>query len=134
MTDFEYWTDVELRYDDLDTAGHVNNARYVTYLEQARTKYLADLLEVTLSDIQLVVAHLDIDFLRPIRWGQDVTVGIRVSELGTKSFTMVYEVQADGEPAATAESVQVTVDPHGYETCPVPTSWRERIETHEPHL
>lgn len=134
MTDFEYWTDVELRYSDLDTANHVNNAIYVTYLEQARIGYFRDVMDLGLDDLDLVVAHVEVDFRTAIRWGAEISVGTRVVELGTKSFRMVYEIRADGEVAATGETVQVALEPDGSGSRSVPESWRERIEAHEPHL
>lgn len=134
MTDFAYETDIELRYADLDPAAHVNNAVYVSYLEQARIEYLQDVMELTLSDLGLVVAHLEIDYLQTIEWGAEISIGVRVTEIGTKSFGMEYEVRTDGEVAATAETVQVAVDLDGSGTRPIPEGWRERIEAHEPHL
>lgn len=134
MTDFEYWTDVELRYKDLDPVGHVNNAVYVTYLEQARMGYFRDVMELTIEDLDLVLAHVEVDFRRAIRWDQDVSVGVRVVELGTKSFEMAYEIRADDEVAATGETVQVALEPDGSGSRPIPDAWRERIKAHEPHL
>lgn len=134
MTHFEYWTDIEVRFRDLDVFDHVNNAVYVTYFEQARMDYLRDVMDVALSDLHMVVAHVEVDFRRPIEFDQEVTVGLRVAELGTKSFRMEYEIRADDEVAATGESVQVAVEPDGDGTRPVPESWREPIEAHEPHL
>lgn len=134
MTDFEYWTDVELRYNDIDALGHVNNAVYVTYLELGRTRYLYDVIGIGLDDLDLVVAHLEIDYHRTIHWGEEISVGVRVSDIGTRSFDMAYEVRAEGEVAATAETVQVTLEPDGSGSRSVPESWRERIESYEPDL
>lgn len=134
MTDFEYWTDIDLRFSDLDTLGHVNNAVYVTYFEQGRMGYLRDVLELDLDDLDLVVAHLEVDFRRSIQWAEDVSVGVGVTDIGTKSFDMAYEVRADDEMAATGETVQVALEPDGSGSRPVPESWRERIESYEPDL
>ena len=134
MTDFEYWTDIELRYSDLDTVGHVNNAVYVTFLEQARTNYLRDVLELDLDSLDLVIAHLEVDFHQSIQWDQEVHTGVRVTEIGTKSFGMDYEIRADDEVAATGETVQVALEPDGSGSRPVPEPWRKRIESYEPDL
>jgi acyl-CoA thioester hydrolase len=64
MDEFGYTTDIEVRYRDLDTMGHVNNAVYATYLEQARMDYFRDLLGLTMDDVQGVIAHLEIDYHR----------------------------------------------------------------------
>ncbi len=131
MDEFGYTTDVELRYRDLDTMGHVNNAIYVTFLEQARMRYFRDVIGVPTEDISGVIAHLEIDYLRPITADDEVSVAMRVADIGTTSITMEQEVRAGGEPAATAEVVQVVFDENGDEPRPIPSEWRDRIATHE---
>lgn len=134
MTDFEYWIDVDLRFSDLDVLGHVNNAVYVTYFEEARTNYFQDVMGMGPNDLDLVVAHLEVDFRRTVEWNETVRAGVRVAEIGTKSFRMEYEVRADGEVAATGETVQVALAPDGSGSQPVPESWREQMVSYEPHL
>lgn len=134
MTDFAYWTDLETRFRDLDPLDHVNNAIYVTYLEEARLRYFRDVLDLELADLGTVLARVEVDFRRAITWDESVSVGVRVSEIGTKSFRMAYEIRADDEVAATAETVQVTIEPESDGTRPVPEEWRERIESYEPGL
>ncbi|MCO8246423.1 MULTISPECIES: thioesterase family protein [unclassified Haladaptatus] len=131
MDEFGYTTDIEVRYRDLDTMGHVNNAIYVTFLEQSRVDYFEDVLGISPTDISGVIAHLEIDYLRSITAEDDVTVAMRVTDMGTTSVTMEQEIRAGGEPAATAEIVQVVFDENGEEPRPIPSEWRDRITTHE---
>ncbi|MFC7071789.1 acyl-CoA thioesterase [Halovenus rubra] len=134
MADFNYETDVEVRFQDLDIAGHVNNAVYVTYLEEARVGYLGDVLGVTEPEaVNAVIANLEIDYHRPVRDDTHVTVALRTLEPGEASIPMEYEIRADGAVAATAETVMVTVDFETGETQPLPDSWRDRIEEYEGH-
>lgn len=123
-------TDVQVRYRDIDAMGHVNNAVYATYLEQARAGFFDDVVELSLVDADTVLANLTIDYARPIDADQDVTVALRVPELGDSSLPMEYEVRADGERAATARTVQVIVDRERGQSRPMPTAWRERIVAH----
>lgn len=129
--------DVELpvRYRDLDTLGHVNNAVYATYLEQARIRYFDYVLEVPFEAREMVLANLEVDFRRPIRL-DDETVRIEcgVTDLGDSSIRMAYRVHTgDGDgAAATAESVQVLWD--GESSRPVPETWREQFEAFESSL
>jgi len=120
-------TQLQVRFRDLDAMGHVNNATYATYLEQARVEYYAEVLDARLEDIDTVIAHLEIDYRRPIELGEAVVVGIDVEELGRSSFPMAYEVVADGEVAATAETIQVIWDSESGSSRPIPDDWRERI-------
>ncbi|USZ67771.1 acyl-CoA thioesterase [Halorussus salilacus] len=131
MTDYAFEADVDVRFRDLDTMGHVNNAVYATYFEEARVAYFREALDTPLHEVATVLASLEIDFHRPVELGDDVTVAIRVPELGDSSLPMEYEVRADGEVAATGRSVQVVVDRESGSSRSIPDEWRERIAAFE---
>lgn len=131
MAEFNYEKEMDVRFRDLDMMGHLNNAVYATYLEQARVEYIEDVVEQPLMEIGAVVADLHLDFERPIDWGDDVVVAVRADELGTSSIPLEYEIRVDGDVAATAETLMVTFDPEAGEPRPIPDAWRERIRNHE---
>lgn len=131
MNGSEYTTDIEVRYRDLDAMGHVNNAVYVTYLEHARASYFVDVLDVDIERPGMVVASLSIQYRKPVHLGDEVTVAVETTDIGTSSFTMEYEVRVNGEVAATAESVQVTIDEETGDSRPIPDAYREQIEAFE---
>ncbi|WP_255167281.1 acyl-CoA thioesterase [Natrononativus amylolyticus] len=130
MSEFTYEADIDVRLRDVDFMGHVNNAVYATYLEQAREQYFREVLGESLVDTDTVLANLTIDYVRPIQADQTVTVALTVPELGNSSLPIEYEVRADGERVATARTVQVIVDRESGESRPLSESWRERIATH----
>ncbi|MFC7131780.1 MULTISPECIES: acyl-CoA thioesterase [Salinibaculum] len=131
MSEFEYEVSLTVRFRDIDAMGHVNNAVYATYLEQARVQFIEDVIGEPLMETGAVVADLHIDFERPIDWGEEVTVAVRAGELGTSSIPLEYEIHADGDVAATAETLMVTFDPEAREPRPMPDAWRERIQEHQ---
>lgn len=122
-------TTVDVRYSDIDAMGHVNNAVYATYFEQARRDYFDRLLGADLSREGAVLATISIDYERPIELRHaPVTVAIEVPRVGTSSIPMSYEVtRGDGELAATGETVQVAYDRDAGEPYPLPEEWRETI-------
>ncbi|WP_435349427.1 acyl-CoA thioesterase [Haloarchaeobius sp. HRN-SO-5] len=130
MRDEPFTVDIDVRYNDVDLLGHVNNALYSTYLEAARVEYLPEVLRTT-EALDSVLAHLEIDFERPITLEDDVEVAIWVTDVGNSTIRFAYEVRASGEVAATAETVQVVYDTETQEPRPVPDEWRERIEAFE---
>lgn len=130
MSTFEFSTDVQVRFRDIDAMGHVNNAVYVTYLEHVRADYFEEVLGVGLETVNTAIATLELSYERPITLDQSVTATARVPELGTTSLPMDYEILADGEIAAMAETVQVFVDETG-EPRSIPETFRERIEGFE---
>lgn len=132
MTDdreYEFETEFRVRFRDVDAMGHVNNAVYATYLEQARADYFREVLGETLSEVGSVLASISIEFRAPVEGDDVVTVALGISELGTSSIPMAYEVRReDGTVAATAETVQVVYDRETESSRPIPDAWREAIE------
>ncbi len=139
MTDdlFRFSTTLEVRWRDLDALGHVNNAVYFTYLEQARFQYLRELGLIP-SDpfgIGMILAEARCQFKSPLELGERVTIHTRVSELRNSSFIFEYRIEGeDGRVAATARSVQVCYDYQNQRSVPIPDKWREAITAYEPGL
>lgn len=131
MAEFSYTQDVPVRFQDLDAVGHVNNAVYATYLEEVRISYTEEVLGVQTDESGLVIAHLELDYRRPITEDDQVTVALRTGELGTSSIPMEYEIRVGDDVVATAETVMVTIDYETGETRPMPEEWRERIREYE---
>mgnify|MGYP000347920873 CR=1 FL=1 len=127
-----YETTVGVRFRDIDAMGHVNNAVYASYAEQARVDYFADVLDTDLSAVSSVLARIEIDYHRPIELDDGpVTVEVDVPSLGESSLPMTYEISdGDGNLAASVESVQVAYDREAEESVPIPEAWRAAIESY----
>lgn len=124
----DYVVEIDVRLRDIDFMGHVNNATYATYLEEARQAYFSDVVGVSLVDVGTVLANMEIDYSSPIEADADVTVALRATEIGTSSLPIEYEIRADGKRAATARTVQVLVDRETGNSEPIPDDWRTRID------
>lgn len=127
MSDLPFRVETEVRFRDLDAVGHVNNAVYATYCEQARVRFFEDVVGVRSTDLSVVLASVELQYRRPIEGIGTVTVDLGVTEIGNASFTMAYELAYGGEVVATGESVQVVVDPDTRESVRVPDPWREAV-------
>ncbi|PHQ37645.1 thioesterase [Halorubrum persicum] len=126
-----YTTEIDVRFRDIDAMGHVNNAVYATYLEQARTTYFRDVLDADLSSIATVLASLSIDFRRPVELTDGtVAVEIAIDELGTSSVTMAHDIRTGGEVVAEAEATLVSLDPDSGKPAPIPDEHRSAIESY----
>ena len=113
-----------VRFRDLDSLGHVNNAVFLTYLEEARIAYLAPL---GAHETNMILARVEIDFRAPLRMGDELEIGVRPTRVGTKSFDLEYEVRAGGKVAAEAKTVLVSYDYASGQPVEVPDSWREAL-------
>lgn len=124
---YAFTTAIDVHLRDIDTGGHVNNAVFVEYLEQARIEYLDDAVDYLENETFIVIAALEMQFLNPVRWKDTVLVDVRIAELGTSSFRMQYRLRVDEVVVATAETVTVTYDEQTDESVPIPSTWRDRI-------
>jgi acyl-CoA thioester hydrolase len=102
-------TGIQMRYGDIDAMGHLNNAVYVQYLETSRVLLMRE-LGVRDEDDHSVIARLELDYRREVRWGQRVEVENLIERVGRSSWTVVSRLTADGVPCAYARTVQVRVD------------------------
>ena len=137
MSEFRYFHPIEVRYGDLDPQGHLNNAKYLTYFETGRIEYLIHLGLFehgdTFMNIGIIMADAHVIFKSAVEYGMNVKVGVRVSQLGTKSMTSEYIlIDADtGEELATGSSVLVAYDYHSGKTLPISDEWRKVISNFE---
>jgi acyl-CoA thioester hydrolase len=129
--DAPFETTVDVRVRDIDTMGHVNNAVYATFLEQARSAYFRKVLGERLDLVDTVLVSLEIGYCHEISLGDDVTITLEIPELGTSSVPMEYTIRTQDTVAATAETTQVLVDPENGSSRPLPDSWRREIKSFE---
>ena len=140
MSGYRFFHPMEVRYGDLDPQGHVNNARYLTYFEQARVGYLTRLglfsKDQSFSEIGVIIADIHIRFREPLYWGIAVKVGVRTSRIGGKSLDVEQCIQAadTGRLFAEGTVVLVAYDYSKHVTITVPARWREIIGTFEHDL
>ena len=113
----------QFRWGDLDAFMHVNNAAYLTYIQEARvdfTVYSRQRSNLQPVLIEMVVAHADIDYINPIYdAGIEIDIAVWVSKIGTSSFVLQYELSKNDEIYAKAKTVQVTVSMESKTSRPV---------------
>lgn len=132
MSVYRFFHPIEVRYGDLDPQGHVNNARFLTYMEQARVAYYKHLglwAGGSFLDFGAILAEVRVTFRAPILWGDPLRVGMRVTRLGNKSMTAEYllDNEQDGKEFASGTAVLVAYDYRQACTVPVPAAWRQKI-------
>ena len=111
-----------VRFGDCDPMGHVNNATYSTYLEEARIEALGGLSS-------FILARVEIDFRAELRAGEEIEVRTRCSRIGTKSLDLEHEVVAGGRLAAEAKSVLVGYDYESDSSVALSDEIRQRLSS-----
>ena len=122
-----------VRWDDIDAFGHVNNAKYLTYIQEARFQwswyqYAAKNEKPTL--VEMVVAKAEVDYLVPIyEGGRFYDITLWVEQIGNSSFTLGYEVIGDnGVVHAKVKTVQVAVSMETKKSRPLTEPEREFLK------
>ncbi len=132
MKAFHFYHPVEIRYGDIDAQRHVNNARYFTFMEQARANYL---MELGLWDggdfdhIGIILAEQSCTYLAPIKLKQQIEIGVRTERMGRKSIEMVYTLRDSQtrQELATGRATLVAYDYRRSQSIPIPDDWRDVI-------
>lgn len=132
---FRFSTPITVRYSDLDAQGHMNHARFFSFMEEARFHYVRALgLWTDVDDfnaVSQILAEATCTYLRPVKLGQTVDVAVRTTRLGNKSLEMAYQLSVAGETVATGRTVQVAYDYPAGHSMPIPPAWREAIAAFE---
>jgi acyl-CoA thioester hydrolase len=136
MADFRFYLPIQIRYGDLDPQWHVNNARYLTFMEQTRLAYITELglfNGQSFLDLELIVADVHITYLAPIQYTDLIRIGMRAVKLGNKSMTFesVFENADTGSIVARAETVMVHFDYRSGQSTPLPAEWRKKISEYD---
>ena len=102
-----------LRWSDLDAYGHVNNARFLTLYEEARVAMMfigAREAGLTSFEEGIVIARHEVDYLRPVDYGDPVRIELWIDEIRPSRFTVAYELFDGDLLASRARSVCVPFD------------------------
>ena len=111
-TDRVFRLPIPLRWSDLDAFDHVNNARYLTFLEQARIEWFETIGEAwKTAQVAPVVASATLNFRRPVEYPASIFVELFTEKLGNSSVTIGHRiVAADGSLHCDGHVVAVWVD------------------------
>lgn len=133
---YHLWVPVTVRWGDMDSYGHVNNAKYFTYCESARLAYFERFgihSGAYPPHHKPALVQASLNFRRQVMYPAELEVGARVPRIGTKSFAIdLVIVHRDTEDVvADGSSVIAWVDYEANRSIPLPSSLVETIRRHE---
>ena len=131
-------TPVQIRFNDIDIAGHVNNAVYFEYYDVARVAYFNTVLAnlVQWKKEGFVLAHMEMDYMTPAFLDDELTIYTKITKVGEKSITMFQEIRKtnnENELVSSCQSVLVSFDYQNHLSILLPSTWRQAIVDYE-HL
>lgn len=131
---FKHFIPIQVRYIDIDQQGHVNNATFLSYIEQGRVEFLNTVLPN--NDFQkngLIIARTEIDYFEPIFLHEkNIICGTRIASWGNKSF--IFEnilITSQKTLKAFAKSIMVCFDYTQNKSIPVPEEWKDLVREFE---
>jgi acyl-CoA thioester hydrolase len=127
-------TKLQIRFNDVDLAGHVHNGVHLSYFEQGRMNYFNTHIGENWDwkKYGLILARNEVDYLKPIYLQDDLHVETRLEHFGGKSFTLSYRIfrMEEGKEVdcSKGKSILVCFDYIENETIEVPQEWRDKFK------
>lgn len=132
---FNFSIPIQVRMSDLDPFNHVNNGIQCSYLDLGRSAFIEEILgeKIDWLTIDLVLAHISLDFVVPINYGDKIICACKVTHLGNKSFKMVQHIidSETGIIKTKSESVIVGLDREKLVSIPIKQEYREKLKEFE---
>jgi acyl-CoA thioester hydrolase len=126
--DFPVHVTDNVRFADMDRQGHVNNAVYPTYFETGRVERIYDPEHgFQVEGCTTVLARIEIDFLKELRWPGTVEIGTAIAEIRRSSYVFSQAIFSEGACAARARSTMVLIDRATRKARPLPDDLIERL-------
>lgn len=131
LSEFEHSVDLQIRFNDIDILGHLNNTVYFSFFDTGKAYYFEHIMggKMDWKRVEAVIANVDCAYISPIYFGEEIEVRTRCMEVHEKSFKLqqVIVEKKIGEIKAAAETVMVSFDPETKKSMPVPDRWREAL-------
>lgn len=136
MSQFKYHYPIEVRLGDLDAYWHVNNTKFLVYMEHARSLYLQEMGAFDREDLwnlPLIVGDIHCRYHNPIQLGDKVIVSLGVTRISYKTVTVEYELTDESGSLlyATGESILVAYDYNTKQSVPVSDELRRKFSERE---
>ena len=132
---FHHFIPIQLRFNDFDALGHVNNSIYLSFYDLGKTSYFQTVLpDINInSKIGVVIADIHVTFLLPVFPNENVAVETAVTEIGHKSFKLFQQLidVATKEVKCVAKTVMVCYDANTKSTRPISEEWKKAIADFE---
>ncbi len=132
---FRHHTDVQIRFNDIDILGHVNNTVYFSFYDTGKAYYFNAVRrgQMNWREVDTVIANVNCSYLSPILFGEKVEVYTRCEVLGEKSFKLrqMLVEKNTGEVKSVCETVMVSISRETKRSCEIPETWKQQFRDYE---
>ena len=139
LSEYKFKLPISIRFSDIDAVGHVNNATYLTYFEDARLHYWKDAIGWDFQKCGIIVGRSEINYLKQVTLFDKINCYVRVVRIGNSSFDVMHvlskETATGEEICTTGKTVCICYDYSAKKSIPIPEAERNRmIDYDEPRL
>jgi acyl-CoA thioester hydrolase len=121
LADYPHRVADVVRFGDLDSQGHVNQAVFLTYFESGRVAmFRTPDLGIGVPGATFVMVRMEVNYMRELHWPGNIEVGTGVAEFGRSSFKVEQAIFRDGNCAATGRATLVCIDLASRKARPLP--------------
>lgn len=136
-SEFKHRVDLQVRFNDIDILGHLNNTVYFSFYDTGKAYYLEAVQggEMDWQRVESVMANVDCAFIEPVYFGADVEIVTRCESMGKRSMTL-FQMLVDKKTQrvkSVCRSVMVSIDPDTKRPVPMPEKWVRGISAWEPY-
>lgn len=136
-SEFKHRVDLQIRFNDIDILGHLNNTVYFSFYDTGKAYYMEAVEggRIDWQRVESVVANVDCAFIDSILFGTEIEVLTRCEHIGHRSFTILQMIvdKATQQVKSVCRSVMVSIDPATKQSIPLPLKWQKGIRAWEPY-
>jgi acyl-CoA thioester hydrolase len=121
---------IRVRYAEVDGQGVVFNAHWLTYCDDACTRFMDSLgfRSIWIDEFDVMLVRAVLEWQGPARFDDWVDIAVQPTRLGTKSFDLSYRASVAGVPACSATITYVSVKPGANTSVEIPATVRQELE------
>lgn len=132
---FKHSVKVQMRFNDIDMLGHLNNSVYFSYFDIGKADYFNTIRGTKnhWGKLDIVIANVNCDFIAPTYYTESIAVKTQVTHFHNKSFHVLQALmnETTGQIKALCRSVMVGFDPATGTSAPLSQEWKDAITNYE---
>ena len=132
---FRHRLPLQIRFNDIDMLGHLNNSVYLTFMDLAKTRYFQAVLgdKLNFGRFGVVIVNINCDFCVPTFYDDDIECETAVVAIGEKSLTLEQRIvmPSTGEVKGRCRTVMSGFDAKTMASAPITDEWRQALEEYE---
>lgn len=132
---FKHTISIQMRFNDIDMLGHLNNSMYFAYFDTGKSEYFGAVCGVKNyhDRLNVVIANVNCDFIAPVYYKENIVVKTQITQIHNKSFNLLQAIvnQDTGEIKAMCRTVMVGFSPDKGTSVPLSEEWKNAVINYE---